>query len=88
MNISNFMTWFITQFVNIGTNMLGILDNIKIYGNISLMDFIITITILSAFISIIITAPRLTSIQANMREREKAQAKEDARYEAYWESKR
>lgn len=55
MNISNFMEWFITEFVRIGSNLIGKLDQIIIYGNISLLDFIITITIIGAFISIIIT---------------------------------
>lgn len=57
MNISNFMTWFIQQFINIGTNMLSILDNIQIMGNVTLMDFIITIMIISAFLEVLITIP-------------------------------
>lgn len=55
MNISNFMEWFITEFVRIGSNLIGKLDQIIIYGNVSLLDFIITITIIGAFIGIIIT---------------------------------
>lgn len=88
MNISNFISWFITQFVYIGSNLIGKIDEIIIYGNVSLLDFMITIVIIGAFISIIITAPRLTSVQANIRERDKASAKEEERYNAWWDSKR
>lgn len=62
MNIANFIEWFITQFISIASTMLAKLDQIIIYGNISLMDFIITITIITAFISILITAPQLTTL--------------------------
>lgn len=57
MNIANFMEWFLNQFVNIATNMLGKLDQIILYGNVSLMDFIITITIVGIFIGIVLTIP-------------------------------
>ena len=58
MNISNFIEWFITQFVNIGTQIINILDGIIIYGNVSLLDFIIAITILGMFLSLILTIPQ------------------------------
>lgn len=58
MNISNFIEWFITQFVNIGTQIINIIDGIIIYGNVSLLDFIITITILGMFLSLILTIPQ------------------------------
>lgn len=67
MNIADFMEWFITQFINIGTNLLGKLDQIIIYGNVSLLQFIITIAIISAFISIIITAPNLGIVKRELR---------------------
>lgn len=57
MNIASFMEWFLNQFVNIATNMLGKLDQIILYGNVSLMDFIITITIVGIFIGIVLTIP-------------------------------
>jgi len=57
MNISNFMTWFLNQFIVIGTNMIGKLDEIILAGNISLMDFIITITIIGIFLGIVLTIP-------------------------------
>lgn len=58
MNISNFIEWFIQQFINIGTKMMNIIDGIIIYGNVSLLDFIIAITILSMFLSLILTIPQ------------------------------
>ena len=58
MNISNFIEWFIQQFVNIGTQVINILDGIIIYGNVSLLDFIVAITILGMFLSLILTIPQ------------------------------
>ena len=82
-NISTFMSWFITQFINIGGNLLGKLDNIIIYGNVSLMDFIITIVILGAFISIITTTANggifTASYDANQRIKSKERTKKSDR---------
>ena len=58
MNISSFISWFIQQFVNIGTQIINVLDAIIIYGNVSLLDFIIAITILGMFLSLILTIPQ------------------------------
>ena len=57
MNISNFINWFLNEFVKIGTNLIGKLDLIKINGNVSLLDFTIAITIIGMFIPIILTIP-------------------------------
>lgn len=57
-NISKFIEWFITQFINIGTQIINILDGIIIYGNVSLLDFIVAITILIMFLSLILTIPQ------------------------------
>ena len=72
MNISNFFEWFITQFVNIGSNLLGKIDEIIISGNISLLDFIVTIAIIGAFINIIITIPTLNVVErrVNLKDRQ------------------
>lgn len=82
MNITNFITWFIRQFVNIGQSILGHLDNIKIYNTVSLLDFTITIVIIGAFISIILTIPQNAmnnadrqNIKKRIREREKKNEK-------------
>ena len=73
MNISKFIEWFIQQFVNIGTQVINILDGIIIYGNVSLLDFIIAITILSMFLSLILTIPQnaMNKIEKIGRERKK-----------------
>lgn len=70
MNISNFISWFIQQFINIGTTLLSFLDNIILFGNVSLMNFIITIAIIGMFLGIIITTPSL-NIFGRTIEREK-----------------
>lgn len=79
MNISNFMTWFIQQFINIGTNMLSKLDQIILMGNVSLMDFIITIAIIGAFLSILLTAPQLGVARREIAKRDRAARKEESR---------
>lgn len=73
MNISNFIEWFITQFINIGTQVINILDGIIIYGNVSLLDFIVAITILGMFLSLILTIPQNTmkKVEKIGRERKK-----------------
>lgn len=75
MNIATFIEWFITKFVEIATFMIGKLGQINIYANVSLLDFIITITIISAFISIVITAPNLGIVKREMRARGKEKSK-------------
>lgn len=57
MNISNFIVWFLNEFKNIGIQALNYIDNIKIAGNVSLLDFTITLTILGIFITIVLTLP-------------------------------
>lgn len=73
MNISNFIEWFITQFVNIGTQIINIIDGIIIYGNVSLLDFIVAITILGMFLSLILTIPQnaINKVEKIGRERKK-----------------
>lgn len=57
-NVGRFIEWFIQQFVNIGAQVINILDGIIIYGSVSLLDFIIAITILGMFLSLILTIPQ------------------------------
>ena len=73
MNISNFIEWFITQFVNIGTQIINIINGIIIYGNVSLLDFIIAIAILGMFLSLILTIPQnaMHKVEKKGRERKK-----------------
>ena len=69
-NISEFIQWFIEQFVNIGKRMIGIIDNIIIYQNISLLDLIIAIVILGMFLELILTIPNnaMNKAERNVRE--------------------
>ena len=77
MNISNFITWFLSQFYSIGANLLSKLDNIILHGNISLMDFIITIAILSMFLPIILTIPNNMSSRVKRTGKREKEAKND-----------
>lgn len=67
MKIATFIEWFISKFIEIATFMIGKLGQINIYANVSLLDFIITIAIISAFISIVITAPNLGIVKREIR---------------------
>ena len=86
MNISSFLAWFVNQFIRIGTNMLSILDNIVIVGNVTLMDFIITLVIMSAFLEIILTIPNTASrVEKKQSAREeKARREESKRWNSNW----
>lgn len=70
MNISNFIEWFIQQFINIGKQAINILDGVIIYGNVSILDFIIAITILGMFLGIILAIPQnaMNKAEKNIRE--------------------
>lgn len=57
-DISSFISWFIQQFINIGTQAINIIDSIKIYQSVSLLDFIIAIVILGIFLSLILAIPQ------------------------------
>ena len=57
-NISSFITWFLTQVYLIFTFCFDKLDAIYITSNVSLLDFMITILILSGIVSILVAQPR------------------------------
>ena len=71
MNISNFMTWFLSEFYRIGTTLLAKLDNITIAGNVTLMQFIITIAIIGVFINLVIVAPNLGVVNRALNSRDR-----------------
>lgn len=73
MNISNFITWFIQQVVNIGTGAINILDNIIIYQGVTMLDFIIAIMILGMFLTIILAIPKnaMNKAEKNIKESKK-----------------
>lgn len=57
-DISTFINWFISQFVNIGKKLIEILDSIKIYQQVSLLDLTIAIAILGMFLGLILAIPQ------------------------------
>lgn len=61
-DITNFMTWWIEQVVNIFTKTYNILDSITFMGT-SLLKVIITISLLSIIIPILLTIPINREIQ-------------------------
>lgn len=61
-DISSFMSWFISTMVTIIGTVLDILENIHIANNVSLLDFIIALIVIGAFISIVITIPNKVKI--------------------------
>lgn len=58
MDISDFITWFIEQVVNIGTKTIAIIDSIIIYKGVTMLDFIIAIILLGMFLTIILAIPQ------------------------------
>ena len=77
MNISNFISWFIEQVVNIGTGAINILDSIIIYQGVTMLDFIIAITILGMFLTIILAIPQnaMSKAEKNVRESKRKERK-------------
>lgn len=70
-DISTFTGWFINQFVSIGTQIINMLDNIRIASNVSLLDFIIAIAIIGAFLPLVITAATRGGKEIEKREKRK-----------------
>lgn len=78
-DISNFVSWFINQFVSIGTQLINIIDGIIIYNNVSLLDLTITIVILGMFLQLILTIPQnaMNKAERNVRESKKERNKKE-----------
>lgn len=72
-DISNFISWFIQQVVNIGTKTIAIIDSIVIYQGVTLLDFIIAIILLGMFLTIILAVPQnaMNKVEKIGRERKK-----------------
>lgn len=71
-DISTFINWFITQFVKIGKELIEIIDSIKIYQEVSLLDLTIAIAILGMFLSLILAIPQNAMNKAEKIKRENA----------------
>lgn len=63
MDITNFMTWFITQVINMFKTIFTTLDDITFSGT-SLLKIIITISILSALIPVLLTIVKSSRVTA------------------------
>lgn len=61
MDITNFMTWFLSEVVKIFTFVFSTLDNITFMGT-SLLNVILTIVILSALLPILLTIARSSRV--------------------------
>lgn len=69
-DISNFISWFIQQVVNIGTKAIAIIDSIVIYEGVTMLDFIIAIILLGMFLTIILAVPQnaMNKAESNIKE--------------------
>lgn len=66
MDISSFMTWFLTQVVNIFSYTYTTLNNITFMGT-SLLKVILTITILGAMLPVLLTITQTQGVKAEKR---------------------
>ncbi len=68
MDISNFMSWFITQVVNIFKWFYNLLNSIT-FGGTSLLKVLVTIVILVPLISVVLTINQNVNVIGNRSER-------------------
>lgn len=76
MDISYFMTWFVSQFISMISHIFTILDSIKFAGT-SLLQFCITIVIISALIPVILTIGKTSGVIAERSERIRSDSRKD-----------
>ena len=70
MEITNFMTWFVSQVVNIFTWCFNLLDSIT-FGGTSLLKVMITIMILVPLLGVVLTVSRDSFVIGSKSERVK-----------------
>lgn len=75
-DISSFISWFISQCINIFRFVFTQLDRLILVGNFSLLDFCITIFILIAIVDVVVASVSTTNINVSIRE--KKSSKEDS----------
>lgn len=78
MDISNFMTWFLSQVINIFTYTFNTLNSITFMGT-SLLKVILTITILGALLPVLLTISQTQGVNAERRAYKKARNEARAR---------
>lgn len=81
MDITNFMSWFINQVVNMFTWFFGILDSITFAGT-SLLKVCITVSILGILIPVLLTIAQNFSIKSSPSERVESSKKGDPDHRA------
>lgn len=60
-NISGFMTWFLSQIYSIFSQIFSLLDRIILAPGVSMLDFSITVFILGIVVSILVAIPNNVS---------------------------
>lgn len=60
-NISSFMTWFLSQIYSIFSQIFSLLDRIILAPGVSLLDFSITVFILGIVVTILVAIPNNVS---------------------------
>lgn len=68
MDITEFFTWFMNQFINIMGWAFGTLNNITING-VSLLMIILTIVVIGTIIPILMTIPNVDKVRVIEKER-------------------
>lgn len=76
MDITNFITWFVSQVVNIFSKCYSILDSITFAGT-SLLRVIITIIILGSLVGVFLTLSKSVNVIGQRSERIKKKNEED-----------
>lgn len=74
MDITNFITWFISQVVSIFSKVFEILDSITFSGT-SLLKFSVALVVITALIPVILTIGKTSSVVASRSEKVKSNSK-------------
>ena len=79
-DISSFMSWFLGQIYSMFTQIFGILDSIILAPGVTLLEFIITIFILSIVVGILIAQPgNAMRVEKGVEARDRAKARMEKR---------
>lgn len=76
MDITEFMTWFLSQVLQLFTKIFNLLDSIQFMGT-SLLKVILTILILSVLIPVILTISRSTNFIGSKADKIKSRRSND-----------
>lgn len=79
MDITNFMTWFVSQVVDIFSWFFGILDSITFAGT-SMLKVLITVVILVPLVGVFLTLTKNATVVGQKSERVKTNDIKDKKY--------